>query len=60
MNQDISPARRRQLLLALGVAAALVLILPFALAGGLGRFVGGLWVTVMGAVMRIVAAMFGG
>lgn len=41
-------------------AVALVLILPFALAGGMGRFIGGLWVTVMGAVMSLVAAMFGG
>ncbi len=41
-------------------AVALVLILPFALAGGMGRFIGGIWVTVMGAVMSLVAAMFGG
>jgi len=41
-------------------AVALALILPFALAGGMGRFIGGLWVTVMGAVMSLVAAMFGG
>lgn len=47
-------------MLALGVAAVVALILPFAFAGGLGGFVGGLWVSVMGAVMAIVAAMFGG
>jgi lauroyl/myristoyl acyltransferase len=51
--------RRTLALLGLG-ALALALILPFALAGGLGRFVGGLWVEVMGAVMSLVAAMFGG
>jgi len=47
-------------MLAAGVAVALAVILPFALAGGLGRLIGGLWVTVMGAVMRIVGALFGG
>ena len=60
MSQQLTPARRRQLMLAAGVAVALAVILPFALAGGLGRLIGGLWVTVMGAVMRIVGAMFGG
>lgn len=38
---------------------ALLILLPFALAGGLGRFVGSLWVTVMGAVMSIIGALFG-
>lgn len=50
--------KRAWLLLGAGALAAAVL--PFALAGGLGRLVGGLWVTVMGAVMSLVAAMFGG
>lgn len=59
MSPQLTPARRRQLVLAAGVAVVLALILPFALAGGLGRFVGGLWVTVMGAVMGIVGALFG-
>lgn len=60
MSAELNPARRRQLLLAAGLALAIAVILPFALAGGLGRLVGGLWVTVMGAVMSLVAAMFGG
>ncbi|MCR6644291.1 MAG: hypothetical protein NVV62_07125 [Terricaulis sp.] len=51
---------RRGWMLAGAGALVLALILPFALAGGLGRLVGGLWVTVMGAVMSLVAAMFGG
>jgi len=51
--------KRAWLLLGAGALAAAVLA-PFALAGGLGRLVGGLWVTVMGAVMSLVAAMFGG
>lgn len=51
---------RRGWLLLGGAGLALLVLLPFALAGGLGRFVGGLWVTVMGAVMSIVAAMFVG
>jgi len=59
LSQQLTPARRRQLMLAAGVAAAVAVILPFALAGGLGRLIGGLWVTVMGAVMRIVGALFG-
>jgi len=51
---------RRGWLLVSAIGLAVLLALPFALAGGLGRFVGGLWVTVMGAVMSLVAAMFGG
>jgi lauroyl/myristoyl acyltransferase len=53
-----TPARRR-LWWALGAALALAVTAPLALAGGLGRFIGGLWVSVMGAVMAIIAAMFG-
>jgi lauroyl/myristoyl acyltransferase len=60
LSAELTRARRRQLMLAAGVAVVLAIVLPFALAGGLGRFVGGLWVTVMGAVMSLVAAMFGG
>lgn len=51
---------KRGWLLLGGASLALLVLLPFALAGGLGRLVGGLWVTVMGAVMSIVAAMFVG
>lgn len=51
---------KRGWMIAGAAGLALLIVAPFALAGGLGRFVGGLWVTVMGAVMSIVAAMFGG
>lgn len=37
----------------------LLVLLPFGLAGALGRMIGGIWVSVMSAVMAIVAAMFG-
>lgn len=52
--------QERRTWLLIGAAGLAVLVaLPFALAGGLGRLIGGLWVTVMGAVMRLVGAMFG-
>ena len=60
MSPPLNPARRRQLLLAAAAALAVALLLPLAMAGGLGRLVGGLWVTVMGAVAGLLAAMFGG
>lgn len=50
---------RRGWIIAAVAVLAIVVALPFALAGGLGRFVGQLWVTVMGAVMSIVGALFG-
>ena len=46
----------------LGVAAVLVvaaLLVP-GLAAGVGRLVGGLWVTVMAAVVGLLGGMFGG
>ena len=46
----------------LGVAAVLVvaaLLVP-GLAAGVGRLVGGLWVTVMGAVAGLLGGIFGG
>jgi lauroyl/myristoyl acyltransferase len=58
LKAERTPARRR-LWWALGAALALAVMAPLALAGGLGRFIGGLWVSVMGAVMAIIAAMFG-
>jgi hypothetical protein len=46
------------LIVAMVIVAALVLV-P-SVAAGLGRLVGGLWVTVMGAVVGLLGAMFGG
>ena len=46
----------------LGVAAVLVvaaLLVP-GLVAGVGRLVGGLWVTVMGAVAGLLGGIFGG
>jgi hypothetical protein len=45
---------------ALGATALLVVLLaPLLFAGGLGRFVGGLWVTVMAAIAGLLGALFG-
>lgn len=46
---------RIALILAL-VAAIAIVLAPAALAGGAGRLIGGLWVTVMGAIV----GLFGG
>ncbi len=52
------PHRRR--MWALGATALLVVLLaPLLFAGGLGRFVGGLWVTVMAAIAGLLGALFG-
>lgn len=40
------------------VAVAAFLLAP-SFAGGVGRLVGGLWVTVMGAVVGLIGGMFG-
>lgn len=50
----------RLLLWILGAILLLALLAPTAIAAGLGRLVGGLWVTTMSAVMGLIAAMFGG
>ncbi len=57
MSAERKPGRR--LWLALGIGLALSIAAPFALAGGLGRFIGGLWVSVMSAVMALVGSLFG-
>ena len=55
-----APARRLtpiRIALILALVAAIALILaPAAVAGGAGRLIGGLWVTVMGAIV----GLFGG
>lgn len=53
-------ARPRLLLWILGAIVLVALLAPTAMATGLGRLIGGLWVTTMGAVMSLIAAMFGG
>lgn len=47
------------LLLAAALVALAVLVVP-GLAAGLGQLVGGLWVTVMRAVVGLLGGIFGG
>lgn len=42
------------------VAVVIVLVTQRALAASVGQFVAQLWVSVMDAVLRLVAALFGG
>jgi len=47
------------LLAAAGALVLLLLIAPSAAAGGVGRLLGDLWVSTMGAVLGIFGALFG-
>ena len=42
------------------VVLGLALLLVPSVAAGLGRLVGGLWVTVMGAIAGLLGGLFGG
>lgn len=57
-----TPARGLFLWVALlvAVAVAVLLLTQRALAASAGAFVAQLWVSVMDAVLRLIAAMFGG
>ncbi len=64
MTRDRPPlkARRGSVLpfaLVVGVVVALVLMMQNALAGGLARWLAGLWVSIMDLIVRLIAAVFG-
>ncbi len=57
MTHSAKPLTLGRIALILALVAALAIVLaPVALAGGAGRLIGGLWVTVMGAIV----GLFGG
>jgi hypothetical protein len=62
-RMNANPQRRRGLgfwlLVAAAAIAALLLLAPGAAAEGVGRLLGDLWVSTMGAVMSLIGAVLG-
>lgn len=58
-QQRRSPLIRNRVAL-IAVAAAVLLLTPLLLAGGLGRMLGSLWVSSMAVVAGLIGGLFGG
>lgn len=54
------PPLHRGRLLLVGAAVLLLLAAPVLAAGGLGRFVGGLWVSVLALITGLLGGFFAG
>lgn len=59
MNAPRPPPTHRRLMLAGGLLVLAVALSPFLAAGGLGRLVGSLWVSTMGAVFALIGGILG-